>query len=142
MKSVLLSSAMSAVIAICVAPGFGRLTQTSPPPHPAMLAQDSGPIAVPGSADAPDPNATDDENDQTGQAANNAQTPDDGQTPNQTQEGQTTDDPDTAQQPQNNMQQGQAEDNGDDTSAQQQQQPGDNGDEGATSAPPSSGDDN
>jgi len=139
MKSVLLSSALSAVIAICVAPGFGRLTQTSPPPHPAMLAQDSGPIAVPGSADAPDPNATDEENDQTGQAANNAQTPDDGQT----QDGQTQDDPDAAQQPQINMQQAPADDNGgDDTSAQQQQQPGDNGDEGATSAPPSSGDDN
>jgi hypothetical protein len=133
MKSIPMRWAISAVIAICVTPGFGRRTQTSPPPHPAMLAQDSGPVAVPGSADAPPPNAADDTNDQSGQAVNNGQKPGEDQTPG---------DPDAAQQPPMNTQPAPADDNGDDTSAQQQQQPGDNGDEGATSAPPSSGDDN
>jgi hypothetical protein len=133
MKSVLMSSALSAVIAICVTPGFGRLTKSSAPSHPAMLAQEGGPVALPGSADAPEPNAADDENDQAGQAANNGQPPDDN--------GQPPDDPDAVQPPPMNAQPAPADDNGDDTSAEQQQ-PGNNEEGGAPIAPPTYGNDN
>jgi hypothetical protein len=132
MKSVLMSWAMSALIAICLTPGFGHLTQTSPPPHPAMLAQDDGPVALPGSADAPEPNAADDENNQPGQAANNGQALD----------GQMPGDPEAAQQPPQQLQQPPADDNDDDAAAQQQQQPGDNEEGGGPIAPQNNGDDN
>jgi hypothetical protein len=133
MKSVLMSWALSAVIAICVTPGFGRLIKSSSPSHPAMLAQEGGPVALPGSADAPEPNAADDENDQAGQAANNGQPPDDN--------GQPPDDADAAQQPPMNAQPAPADDNGDDTSAQQQQ-PGNNEEGGAPIDQPHYTDDN
>jgi hypothetical protein len=113
MKSVTTSWAISAVIAVCVTPGLGRFTPRDPAaPRPAMLAQDDAPVAVPGSADAPAPNASDDDDDQNGQngqAANNGQTPDD------------------------------PDDGNGDTSAQPQSD--DNGDQGTTPAPPSTGND-
>ena len=126
MKSVSMSWAISAAIAICLTPGLGSFTPRVPAaPHPAMLAQADAPVAVPGSADAPAPNPADDDDEQSGQAANNGQTPDD---------------PDAAQQPPADMQQPPADDEGGDTSAQQQSD--DNGDQGATPAAPSSGDEN
>jgi hypothetical protein len=112
--------AMSVMVAICVTPGFDGFRRPGAAPHPAMLAQDNGPVAVPGSADAPASNGSDDDDDQSGQAANDGQTPDD----------------DAAQQPPANMQQPPTDDDGD-TSAQQQSD--DNGDQGTTPAP--SGDD-
>lgn len=128
MKSVTTSWAISAVIAVCVTPGLGRFTpRDAAAPRPAMLAQDDAPVAVPGSADAPAPNASDDDDDQNGQngqAANNGQTPDD---------------PDAAQQPPANTQQAPADDGNGDTSAQPQSD--DNGDQGTTPAPPSTGND-
>jgi hypothetical protein len=120
MKPVSMCWAMSVMIAICVTPGFSSFRRPGALSHPAMLAQDDGPVAVPGSADAPASNGSDDDDDQSGQAANDGQTPDD----------------DSAQQPPTNMQQPPADDDGD-TSAQQQSD--DNGDQGTTQAP--SGDD-
>lgn len=125
MKPVLMIWAMSALIAIGVAPRFGGLTPRPSAPYPAVLAQSDGPVAVPGSADAPGTTAADAaaDDDQSGQAANNGQTPNDA---------------DSAQQPPADLQQLPADDSGDDTSAQP---PSENGDEGTTPAAPSSGDD-
>ncbi len=120
MKPVSMCWAMSVMVAICLTPGFSSFRRPGAVSHPAMLAQDDGPVAVPGSADAPGANGSDDDDDQSGQAANGDQTPDD----------------DSAQQQQPNMQQPPADDDGD-TSAQQQSD--DNGDQGTTQAP--SGDD-
>ncbi len=122
MKPVSMCWAMSVMIAICVTPGFSSFSRPLAPAHPAMLAQDGGPVAVPGSADAPASNGSDDDDDQSGQAANNGQTPDD----------------DSAQQPPSNMQQPPADDDGD-GDASTQQQSDDNADQGAPQAP--SGDD-
>lgn len=128
MKSVSMSWVMSAVIAVCLTPTLCSFTRRAPAPHPEMLAQDDGSVAVPGSADAPAPNADDDDGYQSGQAQSNDQ---------------TQDDPDSAQQPPANMQQPPADDsgeNGDDTSAQPQSG-GDNGDQGEAPTSPSSGND-
>jgi hypothetical protein len=123
MKPVSMCWAMSLMVAICVTPGFSSFRRPVALSHPAMLAQDDGPVAVPGSADAPGSNGSDDDDDQSGQAANGEQTPDD--------------DSSQQQQPPTNMQQPPADDDGD-TSAQQQS--GDSGDQDSTPAP-SSGDD-
>lgn len=121
MKSVSMSWAMSAVIAICVAPGLSSLAPRGAAAHPMTLAQDDAPMAVPGSADAQGPVGGGDDDYQSGQAT-------------------APDDSDAAQQPPANMQQPPADDNGDDTSTQQQS--GDSEDQGATPNAPSSGDDN
>jgi hypothetical protein len=123
MKSVSMSWAMSALIALCVTPGLSGLTSRGAPFHPMplapmTLAQNGGPVALPGSADAPGSNTADDDDDQAGQAS-------------------APDDPDSAEQPPADMQQPPADDGGDDTYAQPPVD--DNGDQGA---PPADNDDN
>ena len=117
MKSILMSWAMSAAVAICVTPALRSLASRGAAAHPLTLAQDDAPMAVPGSADAQGPAGNGDY--QSGQAA-------------------APEDPDAAQQPPANMQQP-GDDSGDDTSTQPQS--GD-ADQGETPNPPSSGDDN
>ena len=73
MKPVSMCWAMSVMVAICVTPGFSSFRRPVALSHPAMLAQDDGPVAVPGSADAPASNGSDDDDDQSGQAANDGQ---------------------------------------------------------------------
>ncbi len=121
MKSVLMSWAMSAAIAICLTPGLRSLAPRAAAAHPLTLVQDEAPVAVPGSADAQGPVGGGDDDYQAGQAT-------------------APDDADSAQQPPANMQQPPADDSGDDTSAQQPSD--DDADQGATPNAPSSGDDN
>lgn len=129
MKSVPMSWVISALVAICVTPGFGSFARGGRAPAPAaILAQNEAPLAVPGSADAPPPAVDEDGNYQAGQA-----------------QGQMPNDADSAQQPPANAQQQPDDDGGDDASAQQQQQQqqsDDNGDEDATPPAQSSGDEN
>ena len=75
MKPVLMSWAMSAMFAICVAPRFGDLTPRPSAPSPVVLAQSSDPLAVPGSADMQAPDAADDNGDLSGQTTSDGQTP-------------------------------------------------------------------
>ena len=127
MKSLLMRWAMSAVVAVFVTPGLRSLTPRAAAAYPTALAQADGPVAVPGSADAPGPmgGAEGDSDDQPANGDNEA-----GQ-------AQPPEDPDAAQQPPVNLQQPPADDSGDDASTQQPS--GD--DEGAAPAPQSSGDD-
>jgi len=127
MKSLLMRWAMSAVVAVFVTAGLRNLTSRAMAAYPTALAQADGPVAVPGSADAPGPVdcAEDDSDDQPANGDNQA-----GQ-------AQPPEDPDAAQQPPVNLQQPPADNSGDDASTQQQS--GD--DEGATPVPQSSGDD-
>jgi len=122
-----MSWVMSTVIAVCLTPGLRSFTSHASAPHPAMLAQDSGAVAVPGSADVPAANTGDDEDDQSGQMQSN---------------GQSQDDPDSAQQPPADMQQPPAADSGDDSDGDTSAQPqssGDNGDQGDEPVTPSTG---
>jgi hypothetical protein len=131
MKSLSISWAMSAALAICLTPGLSSFAPRRAVALPAALAQADGPVAVPGSADAQGSGGGEGDY-QAGQA-------------------QPPDDPDAEQQP--NVQQAPADDDDGDSSAQNgddnnnannaQQQSGDDADQGATQAqPPSNDDDN
>ena len=74
MKSLLMRWAMSAVVAVFVTPGLRNLTPRATAASPTALAQADGPVAVPGSADAPGPvgGADDDSDDQPATGDNQA----------------------------------------------------------------------
>ena len=88
MKSVSISWALGAVLAVCLTPGLSSFAPHRAAEHPATLAQADLPLVVPGSADAQGPAAGEGDY-QAGQA-------------------QPPDDPDAEQQP--NVQQAPADD--------------------------------
>ena len=158
MKSASMTWGLSLLLAICLTPNFRSVASRIHSPQPPIVcAQDEPPVALPGSADAQNPEGGDDNGPDAGQDQNaapdegappDAAAPPDVAAPDQMGTGnndgmtdpnagvdQPQDNPEAGM-PQTNMQPPEDQSDDDSSSAGQQKQPSDNGADQDSPAPP------